>query len=75
MATKRLTPSVASNRTIKLYDAETGMLFRTVDVGGCIQSQPIVTESEMYVQVKSGNTSVIKYFSLPFCGLKRSVPV
>lgn len=72
---KQLIPQIGSNNTIKLFDAETGSLYRIINVEGTITSQPICTEGEMFVTVSNGSTSVIKFFSLPGGGLKKIVPV
>lgn len=74
---KRFIPSVSGSNTIKLYDAETGQLYRMINTGnGRISGQPIVTENEMYVEVtESGNRKYLKYYTLPHCGLSRSTPL
>jgi hypothetical protein len=73
---KKFIPSVAGKNTIKLFDAETGQLYRQFNTGGTISGQPIVTESEIYVEItESGNNKVIKYYSLPNCGLKKTVRI
>lgn len=73
--TKKFIPQIGSNNTVKLFDASTGQLYRVVNVSGNIASQPICTENEMYVTVQQGEGSVIKFFSLPGCGLKKIQPV
>lgn len=73
---KKFIPSVAGKNTIKLFDAETGQLYKQFNTGGTISGQPIVTESELYVEVtETGNSKVIKYYSLPHCGLKKTVRI
>lgn len=71
---KQLIPQIGSNNTVKLFDAETGSLYRIINVDGTITSQPICTEGEMFVTVTNGASSVIKFFSLPGGGLKKIVP-
>ena len=72
---KRFIPSISGSNTIKLFDAETGQLYKMVNTGvGKITGQPIVTENEMYVEVtQTGNQRYIKYYSLPNIGLKKKV--
>jgi hypothetical protein len=72
---KRFIPSISGSNTIKLFDAETGQLYKMVNTGcGKITGQPIVTENEMYVEVtETGNQRYIKYYSLPNLGLKKTV--
>lgn len=73
--TKRFIPQVGSNNTIKLYDAVSGQLYRVINVDGNIISQPICLDNEMYVTVKQGSTSVIKYYNLPTGNLKKIQPI
>jgi hypothetical protein len=71
---KKFIPSVAGKNIIKLFDAVTGQLYKQFNTGGAISGQPIVTESEIYVEVtEAGNKRVIKYYSLPHCGLKKTI--
>ena len=73
---KKFIPSVSGKNTIKLFDAETGQLYKQFNTGGQISSQPIVTSDELYVEVtESGNKRFLKYYTLPHCGLSRSTPL
>jgi hypothetical protein len=72
---RKFVPQVGSNNTVKLFDVETGQLYRVISVDGEISSQPICLENEMYVTVKNGVQSSIKYYSLPGGGLKRVQPL
>ena len=73
---KKYIPSVAGKNTIKLFDAETGQLFKQFNTGGQISGQPIVTNNELYVEVtEAGNRKFLKYYALPHCGLKKTVPI
>ena len=71
MTKKNLIPQIGSHNTVRLFDAATGQLHKIISVGGEIIGQPISTGSEMYVTVKSGSATTIRYFSLPGGGLKR----
>lgn len=75
MKTKKFIPTVASNNTVKLFDATTGQLHRIINVDGTIVSQPICLENEMYITVQNGNFSSIKYYSLPNGSLKKTQPL
>jgi hypothetical protein len=68
---KKFIPQIGSNNTVRLFDTQSGQLYKIINVGGEIISQPICLDSEMYVTVKSGNATTIRYFSLPGGGLKR----
>lgn len=70
---KRLVASTGPNNTIKLFEAETGQLFRMISVNEQISSQPICTETEVFVTVTdaSGNQA-IKYYALPGGNLLRT---
>lgn len=71
MKTKKFIPQIGPQNTIKIFDAISGQLHKIINVGGEIVSQPVCLESEMYVSVKSGNSNLIKFFSLPSCSLKK----
>lgn len=76
MNKKRFIASTGPGNTIKLFEAETGNLYRVISVGARVSSQPICTESECYVNTTddSGKT-VIRYYSLPGCNLIRKTEV
>jgi hypothetical protein len=73
--TKKFIPQIGSNNTIKLFDASTGQLHRVISVDGEIISQPVCVESEMYVTVKRGEHTSVKFYSLPNGGLKKTQPL
>lgn len=73
---KRFIPSVGGANMLKLFDAETGQLYRTINTGnGKITGQPIMTESEVYVEVTDTSGRYIKYYGLPHGGLLRTIPI
>lgn len=74
MNKKRFIAQQGSATTVKVFLAETGQLYRVIDVGGEIVSTPICSESEMVVQIKSkdGKHS-IKHFSVPSFNIKQTV--
>lgn len=73
--TKKFIPALGSNNTVKLYDASTGQLHRILTIDGQVISQPVCVENEMYVTVKSGDHTSIKYYSLPNGSLKKTQPL
>ena len=73
--TKRFIPQIGNNNTVKLFDASTGQLYRVISVDGEIISQPVCVESEMYVTVKRGEHTSVKFYSLPNGGLKKTQPL
>lgn len=75
MKTKKFVTTIGDNNTVKLFNAETGQLHRIINVDGNIISQPICLENEMYVTVKKGNFSMIKYYTLPNGSLKKTQPL
>jgi hypothetical protein len=75
MKTKKFIPQIGSNNTIKLYDASTGQLYRVISVEGQVISQPVCLENEMYVTVKRGDHTSVKFYSLPNGGLKKTQPL
>lgn len=70
---KRFIAQQGSNNTIKVFNAETGTLFKVINVGGSIVSPPVVSGSEVTVTVKVGNTTMAKIFNLPGGGLRNSI--
>ena len=72
---KKFIPQLGANNTVKLFDSETGQLYRIINVDGSIVSQPICLENEMYVTVKQGESQMVKFYSLPGGGLKRTQPI
>lgn len=75
MKTKRFISQAASNKTIKVFNAETGQLHRIINVSGEIVSQPVCLESEMYVTVKRDNKNYLIYYTLPNGSVKRTQPL
>jgi len=75
MKTKKFIPQIGSNNTIKLYYASTGQLYRVISVEGQVISQPVCLENEMYVTVKRGDHTSVKFYSLPNGGLKKTQPL
>lgn len=74
MNKKRYIAQQSGQTQVKIFDAETGSLYRVVDVGGEINSPPICTESDMYVGVTGpGNSNSIKYFAVPTFSLRKVV--
>ena len=65
-----------SNTTVKLYETNTGQLYRVITVGGNIVSQPYVAGNLMTVTVENaGGKRQVKTFSLPYGSLKTTIPV
>jgi len=76
MNKKRFIAQQGSSNTVKIFTAETGQLFRVLDVGGIITSPPVCTEEELTVGVKvSNNTLILKIYSVPTFSLKKTVNV
>ena len=73
---KQFIAQQGSNTTVKLYETNTGQLYRVITVGGNIVSQPYVAGNLMTVTVENaGGNRQVKTFSLPNGGLKSTVPV
>lgn len=72
MNKKRFIAHQGSATSVKVFLAETGQLYKVIDVGGNIVSPPICTEEDMYVSVRdaAGNTQ-IKYYTVPGFNIKR----
>lgn len=70
--TKKFIPQIGNNNTIKLFDASTGQLHRVIHVEGEIISQPICTDDELYVTVKRGQHTSMKFYTVPNGSLKKT---
>lgn len=71
--TKRFIAQQGSATTVKVFLAETGQLYRVIDVGTII-STPVCTESEMTVSVKgSDGKTCMKIYGIPGFNIKQSV--
>lgn len=73
---RRFIPSTGPNNTIRLFDAETGQLYRTTSAPGQIVGQPIaISESEMYVEVSHGGTKTLYYYNLPTLTVTKTIGI
>jgi len=71
--TKRFIASQGSATTVKVFLADTGQLYRTIDTG-LITATPICTESELTVNTKgSDGKTAIKIFAVPSFNLKQTI--
>jgi len=73
--TKQFIAQQGSNTTVKVFEAETGQLYRVITVGGNIVSQPYIAGSILTVTVESAGKKHVKTFSLPYGSLKTTIPV
>lgn len=69
--TKKFIAQPGANNTVRLFDANTGQLYKIINIDGEIASPPICLESEMYVSVKRAGGTSIHYYNLPTGSLKR----
>ena len=72
--TKQFIAQQGSNTTVRIFEAETGQLYRVIPVGGNIVSSPYIAGNLMTVTVESSGQKQIKTFSLPGGGLKTTIP-
>tara|TARA_R110000744_G_scaffold150701_1_gene264092 strand:- start:63 stop:293 length:231 start_codon:yes stop_codon:yes gene_type:complete len=73
--TKQFIAQQGSNTTVKVFEAETGQLYRVITVGGTIVSQPYIAGSILTVTVESAGKKQVKTFSLPYGSLKTTIPI
>ena len=73
--TKQFIAQQGSNSTVKIFEANTGKLYRVITVGGNIVSQPYMSGHIMTVTVESSGKKQVKTFSLPGGSLKSTIPV
>jgi hypothetical protein len=76
MNKKRFISQQSGNSTIKIFNAETGQLFKVITITGSITSPPICTEDEMYVGVKGADgVNALHYYNIPSFNLKLKVTI
>ena len=73
--TKKFIVQTGNNNTVRVFDAATGSLHRVINVDGNIISQPVISENELAVTVKSGTVKTIKMYNLNNGSLKKSIPL
>jgi len=72
---RRFIPTQQGEKSIRVFDATTGQLYKIITVGGKITGQPICTETELYVQIEKGNKQFLEYYKLPSVSLTRVIPI
>jgi hypothetical protein len=76
MTRKRFIAQQGGRDLIKVFEAETGQLYRTISVMGNITSPPICNDHELYVGVTdSSGLQQLMYFSAPNFNLSRTVSI
>lgn len=71
MNKKRFIAQQCGTNTIKIFNAETGQLFKIINITEHITTPPICTDEEMYVGVKtSDGKQMIFYYNIPSFNLK-----
>ena len=76
MNKKRFISQQSGTNTIKIFNAETGQLFKVITITGDITSPPICTEEEMYVGVKGADgVHALHYYNIPSFKLKLKVTI
>ncbi len=76
MNKKRFIAQQSGPNNIKIFNAETGQLFRIITVSEEITSPPICTEEEMYLSVKgTDGKQTLLYYTIPSFNLKRKASI
>jgi hypothetical protein len=71
MNKKRFISQQSGTNTIKIFNAETGQLFKVITTSDQITTPPICTEEEMYVGLKTvDGKQMICYYSIPSFNVK-----
>ena len=71
MNKKRFIAQQSGSNSIKIFNAETGQLFKIINITDQICTPPICTEEEMYVGVRTADgKQMIYYYSIPSFNLK-----
>lgn len=61
-----------NNNTVKVFNAMTGMVIRTLKINGDIVNGPIQSEDQFTIIVRTGNKLQGKIYKLPNCLLIRN---
>lgn len=61
-----------NSNTIKVFNAMTGLVIRTLKINGEIVNGPVQSEDKFTIIVKEGNKTVGKIYRLPNCLLIRN---
>jgi len=75
MRTKTFTVQQGSANTVKVFDAQTGSLYRIIATGGNIVSSPVASGNTVSVTVEIGGKRFAKTFTLPHGGLTSTMPL
>jgi len=75
MNNRKFIPTPYGTRTIRVFDAATGQLYKIINTGGNISGQPICNEKEMYVQVEKAGKQFLEYYKLPTVSLSRVIAI
>ncbi len=74
MKNQQFTASSNGDRTIYIFNADTGQLYRTICLNEKIISGPICTDKELYVTTQEPNGAAkISYFTSPNFNISRIV--
>lgn len=76
MNKKRFIAQQSGLNNIKVFNAETGQLFKIISVSENISTPPICTEDEMYFSVKGADgKQTLLYYTIPSFNLKRKASI
>lgn len=76
MNKKRFIAQQSGSNSIKIFNAETGQLFKVISITEQITSPPICTDEEMYVGVRTADgKQMLYYYSIPSFNLKSKTSI
>ena len=76
MNKKRFIAQQCGTNSIKIFNAETGQLFKIISLSEQITTPPICTDEEMYVGVRTADgKQMLHYYNIPSFNLKNKVSV
>lgn len=76
MNKKRFIAQQSGSNSIKIFNAETGQLFKVISITEQITSPPICTDEEMYVGVRTADgKQMLYYYSIPSFNLKNKTSI
>ena len=70
--TKKFIAQIGNNNSIKVFDANTGSLYRIIAVNGQLTTPPIVVENDLTVTVQTASGQVTKIYNVSTGSLKHT---
>lgn len=70
--TKKFIAQLGCNNSVRVFDADTGNLYRIISVDGQLTTPPVVVENDLTVTVKTGSGQVTRVYNVSTGSLKHT---